>query len=53
MKSVYTTPDAKIIKFDLEKNIMDGYEPGNVVGNPWDDMFNETSGDGDMLDVNH
>ena len=37
----YSTPDMRVIYFNIEKSIMDGYKEGDTMTNPWEGFFTE------------
>lgn len=39
----YETPEIKSIYFDIDGKIMDGYNEGDVMDNPWGDILGDQS----------
>ncbi len=48
----YITPDFKMIHFEVEDKMMDGYNDGDVNPNPWDELFTDDTSTDDISSSN-
>jgi len=51
MKVMYQTPEIKLVEFEIDGKLMnDGYSDGDVIGNPWNGVYDDISADDTDID---